>query len=177
MSEVVGTLPLFDQVTQSIKENGSFQRGLTAPEVGNIMNGVVEGLLTGQDRVKVSVPQMDVQIENQRGVVSGSVQVEKPIKATIGINFVLGNDESDPKRIRLVNLQVNEKAGFAAKMALKAVNVEGKARQALQDPNQALLSALASQLKPKGIKLTGIGLHFTDDRLGIELKGRQASRG
>lgn len=102
---------------------------------------------------------------------AGSIQVEKPITATIGVRCVLGNDTT-PNRLRLVGLEVDEKAGFAAKLALKAVNIKGKAQDALRDPNQALFTALGNQLEPKGVKLTGIGLNFKDTTLAVALSGQ-----
>ena len=135
------------------------------------MGSVVKSLTTGQEAVRVTVPSMQVQIERKQGTVAASIQIEKPITATIGIRCTLGNDTT-PNRLRLVGLDVDEKAGFAAKLALKAVNIKGKAQEALRDPNQALFTALGSQLEPKGVKLSGIGLNFKDSTLTVALKGQ-----
>ena len=165
-------LPLLDDATEALKTQGEFQRDLTSSEVGGIMRGVVSGLLTGQDMVEASVPTMGVEIKDKKGRVAGTVEVRKPIKASIGINCVLGNAEGRDDRIKLVGLKLTQKAGFAAKMALRAINLEGKAREHLRDPNRALASVLSGQLKERGIKLTGIGLSFTEeDALKVALKG------
>lgn len=164
-------LPLFDQIAIALKEIGVFQRELTAQELSQIMSGVITSLTAGQEAVRASVPTMDVQIENARGVVNGAVRVEKPIKATIRVNCALTNDTA-PQRLRLDGLNIQQEAGFAAKMALKAFNIEGKAREALRDPNQALGLTLGSQLEPRGVKLTEIGLHFNDRTLAVSLKGQ-----
>ena len=88
------------------------------------------------------------------------MKVEKPINATIGVNLTLGNDTRS-NRLTLVDLDVKEEeAGFAAKLALKAIDIEGKAQEALRDPNQALEMVLGSQLKPKGVKLTRVQMLF-----------------
>ncbi len=153
-----------------IKESGRVQRELTGLELADIMKGVVGGLLTGQDTVKASIPTMSVEIGNQQGVVKGSVSVEKPIKADIGIGLTLGNAQQ-AQRLRLVALDIQEKAKFPAKMALKAINIKGKAEKALRDPNQALLTALNGQLESRGVQLTGIGLNFGDSALSVDLRG------
>jgi hypothetical protein len=171
--EVVVHLPLFDEAAQAIKERGSYQRELTAQELAGIMSGVVTGLTQGQESVKASMPTMDVRIENAKGIVNGSVRVESPIKATIKVNCALDNDAA-PSRIKLAGLDIQQEAGFAAKLALKAVNIEGKAREALRDPNRALELALGSQLKSRGVNLTGLGLHFNESTLAVSLRGECA---
>ncbi len=167
-------MPLFDQIATTLKETGVFQRELTAQELSQIMSGVITSLTAGQDTVRASVPTMGVQIERARGVVNGAVQVEKPIKATIKVNCALANS-TDPQRLKLDGLGIQQEAGFAAKLALKAVNIEGKARKALEDPNQALGLALGSQLEPRGVKLTGLGLHFNERTLAVNLRGQALS--
>lgn len=170
-AELTRKLPLFDQVAFALKETGVFQRELSAQELSQIMSGVIASLTAGQETVRASVPNMEVQIEKAKGVVNGAVRVEKPIQAIIRVNCTLAND-IDPQRLKLDGLNIQQEAGFAAKMALKAVNIEGKAKQALKDPNQALGLALGSQLKPRGVKLTGLGLHFNDRTLAVSLTGQ-----
>jgi hypothetical protein len=172
--EAVVRLPLFDEAAQALKEKGVYQRELTAQELAGIMSGIVTSLTQGQEAVKASVPAMTVKIEKAKGIVGGSVKVEKPIQATIKVNCALDNDTA-PNRIKLAGLDIQTEAGFAAKLALKAVNIEGKAREALRDPNQALGLALASQLEPRGVKLTGVGLHFNEQTLAVNLRGQAAA--
>jgi len=171
MSEFVTSFPLLDQASISIKEKGSFQTQIGAQELKNIMKGIVEGLLSGQDIVRVKDQQMNVSIQQKEGRVIGNVVIEKPIKATIEIDCTLSNDEENNKRIVLKNLEISQKAGMLARAALSAVNIEGKARQALNDPNQALLNALGEQLASKDIKTTNISLQFSDNLLNIDLTG------
>lgn len=175
-AEAVIRLPLFDQVANALREAGHFEKELSAQELSQIMSGVITSLTAGQEAVRASVPEMQVQIERARGVVAGSVRVEKPIKATIKINCALANDTA-PQRLRLDGLTIQQEARFAAKMALKAVNIEGKAREALKDPNRALGLALGSQLEPRGVRLTGLGLHFNERTLAISLRGQVATPG
>lgn len=170
---MVVRIALFDEAAQAIKERGSYQRELTAQELAGIMSGVVTGLIQGQESVRASAPIMDVRIENAKGIVNGSVKVEKPIQATIKVNCELDND-SAPSRIKLAGLDIQQEAGFAARLALKAVNIEGKAREALRDPNRALGLALGSQLEPRGVKLTGLGLHFNESTLAVSFEGEPA---
>jgi hypothetical protein len=172
--ELTLQLPLFDEASQSIKESGSYDRELTAQELAEIMYVVVSGLTQGQESVSASMQKMDVRIENSRGRVNGSVKVEKPIKATIKVMCVLENDVS-PDRIKLADLDIHQEAGFTARLALKAVNIEGKAREVLRDPNDALGLALASQLERRGVRLTGLGTHFTESTLAVSLRGEPSA--
>jgi len=168
--EIPVRLPLFEEAAQVLKEKGIYKRDLTAQELANIMSEIVANLTQGQESVKASVPSMAVDIVKAKGTVAGVVKVEKPIQATIKVSCALDNG-TVPDRIKLAGLDIQTEAGFAAKLALKAVNIEGKAREALRDPNQALGSALASQLEPRGVKLTEVGLHFNEQTLSVDLKG------
>jgi hypothetical protein len=164
-------LPLFDEAAQTIKKIGSFQRDLTAQELADIMSGIGAGLIQEQESISASVPLLDVRIENAEGIVNGSVKVDKPIQALIRVICVLNND-TVPGRIKLAGLDIQQEAGFAARLALKAVNIEDKIREALRDPNKALRLALSSQLTPRGVLLTGLGLNFNDSILAVSLEGK-----
>lgn len=170
MTEIIIPLPIFEEAAVALKEKGAFSKQLTSQELGQMMSSVIEGLLAGQNAVKATVPPMGVRIERSRGIVAGAVQVENPIKATIRLNCVLGNDTT-LQGIRLENLDIQQEAGFLAKAALKAANIDGQARNLLRDPNQALKKALNMQLRPRGVELTGIGLHFQENTLGVNLTG------
>ena len=172
-AEFAFRLPLFDEIAQALKEKGSYQRELTAPELASIMSEVVASLLRGQESVSASIPIMEVSIENARGRVLGTVRMEKPIRATINVNCVLVNDNK-PDRIKLADLDVQQEAGLTARLALKAVNIEGKTREVLRDPNRALKQALASQLEQRGILLTVLGLHFNESTLEIRMDSEPA---
>ena len=170
MTEVIIPLPIFEEAAVALREKGAFSKQLTSQELGQMMSSVVKSLLAGQNAVRATVPTMDVRIERSKGTVAGAVQVESPIKATIKLNCVLGNDTAS-QGIRLENLDIQQEASFLAKATLKAANIDGQARKLLKDPNQALGDALDKQLRPRGVELTGIGLHFQENTLGVSLSG------
>lgn len=161
-------IPLLVKLAAQIKETGSTSEELTGDQLANIMKAVVDELLSGQDVAKIEVSSMRVEIANQQGLVNGKVEVQSPIKAIISINLTLGNGNQG---LELVNLEIKEKAGFAAKMALKAVNIKGKVREALKDPNQALFEALKVQLQDQGVNLTKADLSFNQNTLSVNLQG------
>lgn len=169
--ETVGPVSLLDQAAEMIKEKGTFQRELTSQELADIMGSVVKELTAGQHKVRANVPNMQVRINGQQGIVVGSIRIEKPISATISVRCTLGNDTT-PDRLRLVGLDVKEEAGVVARMALSHANIKGEALKALNDPNQILFNALGSQLETKGVKLTDIGLNFRDRTLAVVLRGQ-----
>jgi hypothetical protein len=164
-------LPLFDEAAQTIKEIGFFQRDLTAQELTDIMSVIVDGLIQEQESISASVPRLDVRIENAEGILNGSLKVDKPIQALIRVICALDNDPV-PGRIKLAHLDIQQEAGFAARLALKAVNIEDKIREAVRDPNKALWLALSSQLTPRGVLLTGLDLNFKDSTLAVSLEGK-----
>ena len=175
MTEFVREIPLLDEIAVAIKQGGKFARNLTGDELAGIMHGVIAGLLAGTDKVTANISSMEVRIEHKEGHVVGGVSVEKPIKAKIGIDLTLGNGEK-PNQLKLVELKVTQEAGFAAKVALGALNIKGKAERVLEDPNKALQQALSAQLEPKGVRLTGVELTFGERALLAKLQGKTVSR-
>lgn len=167
---IIVPLPLFDEAASALRESGSYRRELSAQELARIMSLIVEGLLSGQEAVRATVSHMDVRIEQGQGVVSSRAEVRSPIKAAVQTDCALGNDTA-PGRIRLLGLNVRQEGGFLAKQAMRAMNIEGKARRALSDPNQALALALRSQLEPRGATLSALGLHFHEQTLTVVLQG------
>jgi hypothetical protein len=163
-------LPIFDEMAESLKKKGSYSKELSEQEVVQIMESIVQNLLTGQQKVKAAVPTPKVHIENDVATVSSETHVESPVKATIAINCKLGNDVS-PQRLKLIQSDIQEKAGPLDKLKLKAVNVEHRVQKTLSDPNQALRTALENQLQPRGARLTDTALHLHKQTLAINLKG------
>ncbi len=163
-------LLLLDEAATALRLNGHYERRLTGAELARILASIVQGLLAGQSKVRATDPEMSVVIQNSRGIGSGTVIIQSPISATIRMRTVLEN-AAEPSRIRLDDLNVQQEAGFAAKIALRALDVEGRSRTALSDPNRALEIALASQLAARGVRLTTLGLHFDEDALALDLRG------
>lgn len=168
--EHVTHLPLFDEVAGALKEKGSYSKELSEQDVVQIIEDIVQNILAGQQRVKAVVPRPSVHIENEVATVSSEARVESPVKATITVHCTLGNDVT-PQKLKLIQSDVQEKAGPVEKLKLKAVNVEHRVREALSHPNQALSSALERQLQPRGARLTDTELHFHGQTLAVNLKG------
>ena len=129
----------------------------------------------GQQRVKAAVPTPKVHIENDVATVSSETHVESPVKATIAIDCKLGNDVT-PQKLKLIQADIQEKAGPVDKLKLKAVNVEHRIQKTLSDPNQALSNALENQLEPRGVRLTDTALHFNKQKLAVNLKGEPTNQ-
>lgn len=177
MNESTKTVPLLEQVAAALREQGEINRNLTASELAEVMKSVVDGLVSSQAKVEAAITSMGVRIENQRGMVDCSVQVSKPINASIDLNLTLGNEQGNQPqnktRLALVGLTVNERAGMAAKFALKAVNLKGRATLILKDPNAGLFGAFEKELSKRGVALTGMQLQFTPKNiLSVGLQGR-----
>lgn len=149
---------------------GHHHVALSPADLSQLLTGVVEALLAGQDRVQATVTSMDTRIVRSAGTASGSIHVQSPLKAIIKVVTHLEND-STPSRLRLRDLQIHQEAGFAAKVALKAANLEGRARTALADPNRALEEILREQLQLRGARLRALGLRFIEDKLVLDLTG------
>lgn len=179
--ETINRLPLMDEIVQSIKESGGFEKELSDQEVSEIMSEIIKTMAAENDRVSASLLSIKVAIGKVKdevvGRVEGAVRISSPIQANLNINFELGNDK-DPKRLKLNSFNMQKNASMGANIALNAAGVERKARRALSNPNQTLGSALDSQLRIRGLTLTDLGLHFTENNtLSVSLKGQSLSAG
>lgn len=175
MSETLGQIPLLEAASQELKQNGSFHTDLTAPQLTDLMRSVISDLTQNQSQVQASVPTLEVKIANNVGQVSGSIFIQKPVEAQIHIGCSFENDPDDTAKINLNTLNIDEQAGFTAKMLLSAADVQGKARKLLSDPNHALFNNLEQQLLEKRVRLTDMGLHFYNNTLWIGLVGHDSS--
>lgn len=166
-------LPLLDEAAAALCAGGQYRHDLTDAELARVLGLVVGGLAGGQEKVRVRVSGMDVRIAGGRCAAEGGVRVESPLKATIGIRAVLEND-ARPGYLRLAELRIEQDAGFIARQALKAMDLDGQARRALSDPNAALAEALRTQLAPRGAQLTALGLHLGERTLTVDMRGGPA---
>lgn len=178
MAERLMQIPLLDQAAAEIAGTGQFQRQLTEVELMSLVNGVMGSLLSGQGNVRAEIERMKIKIAQNQGLVDGSLLVQSPISAQIGIRWLLANDPNSSRtRIATIGLDVLENPhGFRASIALAAVNVRSKAEDALYDPNAALYRSLDSQLRARGVAIAGQSLQFVDNTLFVGLSGRPLSR-
>ncbi|MBI2330514.1 hypothetical protein HYU94_03910 [Candidatus Daviesbacteria bacterium] len=169
--DVIIDLPLFNTAAERLRNTGVFQQNLTNEDVAGIMSSVAGSLVAAREDVSAKIAHMSVGIEKQQGRVSGLVVVERPLSAKISLDCVLANDNV-PGRIKLASLKVDEDAGWVQRGILMALNIKGRAKKALGDPNSAFEKALATQLEPRGVRLTKVALQFNDRTLAIDLMGR-----
>lgn len=176
-NESFKNLPLFDQIEINIKETGQFKTELKKDDISSIMKSVVDGLLKENDSVKAEVTQMDVSLIEKQGGIKGKVVIKEPIKANLDIVIGLQNKPGNANSIELQEqgLKVKIDAGFFAKTALNLLDIEGKAKTALSDPNETLLKAMQKKLESKGVSLTGINLQFSNETLTVSLTGSKKS--
>lgn len=167
------TPAIVKEASEAIRVSGQFKKGLNGQEVSGLIKGVVGDLVTNNPQVKGGVPFMDVKISGGQADIKGTIRVESPIGATIGVDIILRNHRGGGNRIELGNLRVDPKAdGLVGSLALKALDIEGKARGVLSDPTQALNIYLTTEMRKQGIKLDGIAMKFTqDDKFTVLLKG------
>jgi hypothetical protein len=183
MSETLTNTPLFVEIAESLKQKGTFQRDFTESGIANIMSGVITSLISSPEAKDQAVAvggveDISVGIKNQKGTVSGNVQVIKPMEVKIPVKFVLKNS-TEPENLKLDQISIGSgftKLAIAALGKILGVNVEAEAREKLKNPNAALAEAFSAELLPQGVKLTGVGLHFKDDVLSVSLKGESANR-
>lgn len=157
----------------AIKTKGKFQRDLTGPEVAGLVKGIVSELVTGNPQVKGNIPFMDVQIDRGQANVKGTIRIDKPIGATVGVDIQLVNALNVSDSIRLGDLKIQPKAdNFIGGAALKALNIEKMARQTLQNPTNALKEYLAGEMRGQGARLDSISMRFTpENKFAVSLGG------
>lgn len=161
------------EAAQSIKTAGEFKKGLTGMEVSGLVKGIVSELVTSNPQVKGSIPFMDVKINQGRADIKGTIRIESPIGATVGVAMVLKNASSGKNAIELGMLKIDPKAdGFVGRIALGALNLEEKAKAALSNPTDALNVYLTKEMRKQNVKLEGIAMKFTaDNKFTILLRG------
>ena len=163
-------LPLLHEAAAALGRTERYGGRLAPEELAQLMGSVLEGLLAGQEVVRAEPTPTAVRIEGGRGSVTGGVRVTAPLKATLEAHLVLENGPT-AGTLRLAALEIRQEAGFLAKQALRTLDVEGRARRLLDDPNRALYLGLAAQLEPRGARLHGLTLLFTDGALAVEMVG------
>lgn len=161
------------EASEAIKSGGEFKKGLTGQEVSVLIKGVVGELVTSNPQVKGGIPFMDVKISQGQADVKGTIRIDSPIGATAGVDLVLKNNRNGSNSLELGGLKINAKAdNFVGNLALKAVDIEGKARQILSDPTKALSGYLTEEMRKQGVKLEGVAMKFTeDDKFTVLLRG------
>lgn len=161
------------EAAEAIKAEGQFKRGLNGQEVSGLIKGIVSELVTSNPQVEGNIPFMDVTINQGKADVKGTIRVNKPIGATVGIGIALINARNGSNSIELGSLKVESKAdNLVGKMALGALNIEKKAREALANPTDALNTYLSKEMRTQGVRLEGIAMKFTsDDKFTVLLRG------
>lgn len=163
-------VPLLDEAAASIRATGQYRADLTADDARDLALTVVGDVLAEQSHVRAHIVDAAVQIAREEGSVSGSVRISSPVSVTLHPRVVLGNDQ-DPSRIRLILLTLESEANFVARGMLRALNIEGRARSLLADPNRALAGVLEPELRARGAVLRDLQLHFADSVLTAHLHG------
>jgi hypothetical protein len=163
--------PLVDEAAATLRATGEYQTDLSAEDVRRILVDGIQNFLRDTGHVRAEVVNVRVDIARSQGTASGAVHLIRPVSATLTPTFSLGNDP-DPSRIKLLDLRIGSDGGFVSRSILRTLNVEGRARDMLSNPNQALASVLGPELQTRGAILTGLGLHFTENTLIAQLQGR-----
>lgn len=164
------SLPLFDQVAASLRRSGQYQTELTADDVTSIMHAVAASLLADQRIVSARIERLENRIVDAEGTNSAVIAVSRPLTATIEATFTFVNDTAQD-RIRLKSDTIRSRARFPARLLLQTLDLEGRVRRALADPERALQLVLARQLEPHGVTVTDVGLHFGTSTLSVDLRG------
>lgn len=165
--EVFKNIPLLDELEKTLKERGDVNRKISASELKAVMNEVVSGLLAKNEgmTVKIGMPE----VSNSVASIGASIEVTKPIKATIIIKLSLGNS-GQVNQAMLNDLSVDIQAGFVQKRLVQAYDIEGTIRQVLSNPNAALYKVLSEKLSANGVRLNpNLGLNFSGSQITLIL--------
>ncbi len=165
--------PVINDLTKNLSETGRYQKDLSERDVAEIMGATVNGLMsTYKDQVRAQPPVFNVKIQNEQSIFNGKVKIESPIGATLGLDLTLGVDPEKSGGLKLQNFKLDVQAGFIQKTAINALNIEGKIRDKLKDPNEALKEGLNFMLNSKGLKVGNIRAFFkTNNTLSIAVIG------
>lgn len=174
--ESVVRLPLLDEAARVLKAEGDFICDLTPRDLAEIVGAVLQRVVASTGAVTMGRYDTQVRIEHAQGVVTGAAEVLNPIRAVLRPYSLLGNGDTSG-RICLLDLRMEYDAGMMAKMALKAFNLEERARALLADPTRLFEDALRVQMQVRGAQLTGAWLRFTENALAVRLEGTSLRSG
>jgi hypothetical protein len=168
------SLPVLDQIAESLETTGQYHTELTADDITSIIHAIAGSVLAGQKIVGGRIERLENRITDERGTASGVIAVARPVSATLDVALAFVNDAA-PDRIKLESVTITQNAGFPARLVLQALDLDGKVRRSLADPNGALQDALARQLRPRGLEVTSVGLHLGSSTLNVDIWGGAGS--
>lgn len=168
---------LEQQIAASLKKKSLYSGRVSSDELGSILIKVLETIIEEQKFAGIDVPikyqvsEMNVRIDRGKADVHCTMQILAPIKATIKFRYTLENDPlAATKKLRLHNnhVEVHEITStfdFAAKMALKVMDVKQIVRHHLSDPNGVIHRVLPTHLRQQGFngKIAAVGLEILHD--------------
>lgn len=172
-SEVKVNLPLFDEASASLKENGVYKKDLDPNEVSGIMQSIISSFTEGNSQISAICSRPKVIIANGEGYAEGSIDVKRPISADIGVRVWMFNHPEKPGYLKLKAVRINENTHDPiSAVALGSLNLQTRAQEQMNNPNKVFGKVLKEQFKQKGVKLTGLGLNFNErNKLSIALSG------
>ncbi len=158
-----GTRSVEQHIADTLRACGAFEGDLTSRDLEPILKNVVFTLVDEQRFAGIDVPithnvsQMQVEIVAQQANVFCEVHVHAPIVAFLQFTYTLENHPKVSGKLRLKGGDVVVKENtrsldFAAKAALRILNVRAIARRELSEPNEIIRRTLPVQLERAGIK-------------------------
>lgn len=172
-----------NQIASSLIHYGEYCGQISSHDLGVILKKVLYTLVAEQKVAGFEVPlvhnvsQMDIKIADCEALIRSEVHVHAPVTAFIRFKYTLENVPGAPRlRLKKNSLQVEEITkpfDFAAKVALRVMDVERIARHELSDPAAVILRTLPEQLLHYGYDglVSVIDLQFLkDNSLSVFMK-------
>lgn len=152
------------RIAESLSRTGEFSGSLDADDLALILRKVLFTLVDEQKVAGLDVPithnvsRMDVSIADCEVSVFAEVHIHEPIVGFITFRYTLENDpRARGQKLRLKDnhvevSEITKPLDFAAKLALKIMNVRAIALHELHDPNAVIVRTLPEQLLPYGFE-------------------------
>lgn len=171
--DVLMQIPMFEQMIATLKDKGKFEAQLGSGEFKTVIDQLMGVMLNSPDFAKLGIklsnqPQTIVNIKPENiGAVYGKVGVASPISADIQMWADFANGQK-PHEIVLAKCvtQTNTMIPFVGG------KIDTEVKKALASPNWAIFNAMKTVVEPQGIGLTGISLHFAEQKLQLALGGK-----
>ena len=168
-------VPLFEQMIATLKDKGRFDAQLGAAEFKTLTDQLMNVMLESPDfqalgvRLKSKPTTMVEMKPDDTGALYGKVGISSPIGADVQLwaNFANGRQ---PHEIVLAKCQTKTDGGLPAKLV--SGKIDSEVKKALASPNRAIFMAMKEVVNPQGIDLTGISLHFSEQKLQLALGGK-----
>lgn len=175
--ETVDEPSLFNEAVDLLSRGEVYENEFNPKQTAKLMSGFVDEVIKKR-KEDASLRTMEVDIEENRGTISGTIIAKSYPNDIINMICVLINDDKNLGLLKLSKLKITSDSRLA-RWALSALRIEKNTKNDLQNPdvqnpnvNVAFMNFLNSRLNKKGVEATKLYLQFKEEGLlAVKISG------